>query len=116
MDSIRKEFNRITNAYLDELAQSLGYCLILVTTDDNDNLFIYDYLELNTYEKCRESYFHYKKIDQQKQTSPSNEPTFFQKLRICSIDGIHKNTLRMLTREYLNDRNVIIRFRVPRRK
>lgn len=99
-----REFNTITNPYLDQIAQSLGYCLFREINDPRTGQLRYiDFLHLDTLERCKKHYDGYRKIDISKSSFLGDTPTIYKSLQICTIEGIHKNTLRRLVREYLYD-------------
>lgn len=99
-----REFNSITNAYLDQIAQSLGYCLFQELNDPCTGQLRYiDFLHIDTLEACKRSYDTYRKIDISRSSFLGDTPTFYTSLQICTIEGVHKNTLRRLVREYLYD-------------
>lgn len=103
MHSSNKEFNKITNTYLDEVAQSLGYCLVRLRKV-SDNLYsVREYMSIGTKEDCLKSYNYLKKTDISVCKALKETPTYYKELAIYTINGIHKNTLRRLTREYLTN-------------
>jgi len=103
MHSNDKEFNKITNTYLDEVAQSLGYCLVRLRKVSDNVYSVREYMSIGTQEDCIKSYNYLKEIDISVCQQLNDTPTYYTELAISTTDRIHKNTLRRLTRDYLTN-------------